>query len=230
MVMRTSGARWEGDRRRGARGVAAVGRRKAGRGSLEVSGGRPRAPAPAGGTRHCAGRDLSGYRFAVTRLICLGDSFTEGMSDDLRPDGRHLGWSDRLATGLAADRSGVAHYPGHVRELRHPRQAARPGRRRAVRPGADPRPGHHHVPCRGQRRPAPGHRPGRPVRPLRLRRRAAHRHGSPCGPVHVAGPRRRIRALRRPVGAGLPRLQPQRPRGRDRARRPRSWTSSRSTS
>jgi len=47
----------------------------------------------------------------VTRLICLGDSFTEGMSDELRPDGRHRGWSDRLATGLAADRSGVAHYP-----------------------------------------------------------------------------------------------------------------------
>ena len=54
---------------------------------------------------------MSGYRFAVTRLICLGDSFTEGMSDDLRPDGRHRGWSDRVATGLAADRSGVAHYP-----------------------------------------------------------------------------------------------------------------------
>jgi len=33
------------------------------------------------------------------------------MSDELRPDGRHRGWSDRLATGLAADRSGVAHYP-----------------------------------------------------------------------------------------------------------------------
>ena len=54
---------------------------------------------------------MSGYRFAVTRLICLGDSFTEGMSDDLRPDGRFRGWSDRVATGLAADRSGVAHYP-----------------------------------------------------------------------------------------------------------------------
>jgi lysophospholipase L1-like esterase len=64
-----------------------------------------------GCTRHSVGPDLSGYRFAVTRLICLGDSFTEGMSDDLRPDGRHRGWSDRVATGLAADRSGVAHYP-----------------------------------------------------------------------------------------------------------------------
>ena len=47
----------------------------------------------------------------MTRLVCLGDSFTEGMSDDLRPDGRHMGWSDRVAEGLAADRSGVATYP-----------------------------------------------------------------------------------------------------------------------
>jgi lysophospholipase L1-like esterase len=33
------------------------------------------------------------------------------MSDDLRPDGRHRGWSDRVAEGLAADRSGVATHP-----------------------------------------------------------------------------------------------------------------------
>jgi lysophospholipase L1-like esterase len=33
------------------------------------------------------------------------------MSDGLRPDGRHLGWSDRVAEGLAADRSGVATHP-----------------------------------------------------------------------------------------------------------------------
>ena len=35
------------------------------------------------------------------RLVCLGDSFTEGMSDDLRPDGHHLGWADRVARALA---------------------------------------------------------------------------------------------------------------------------------
>lgn len=40
-----------------------------------------------------------------TRLVCLGDSFTEGMSDTLRPDGHHLGWADRVATGLARDRN-----------------------------------------------------------------------------------------------------------------------------
>ena len=37
----------------------------------------------------------------MTRLVCIGDSFTEGMSDDLRPDGHHVGWSDRVATALA---------------------------------------------------------------------------------------------------------------------------------
>lgn len=34
-------------------------------------------------------------------LVCIGDSFTEGVHDDLRPDHRFLGWSDRLAHGLA---------------------------------------------------------------------------------------------------------------------------------
>jgi lysophospholipase L1-like esterase len=34
-------------------------------------------------------------------MVCVGDSFTEGMSDDLRPDGHHIGWADRVAAGLA---------------------------------------------------------------------------------------------------------------------------------
>ena len=38
---------------------------------------------------------------SVTRLVCVGDSFTEGVHDDLRSDHRFLGWSDRLARGLA---------------------------------------------------------------------------------------------------------------------------------
>ena len=37
----------------------------------------------------------------ATRLVCLGDSFTEGMCDDLRPDGHHVGWADRVARALA---------------------------------------------------------------------------------------------------------------------------------
>lgn len=35
------------------------------------------------------------------RLVCLGDSFTEGLCDDLRPDGQHRGWADRVADALA---------------------------------------------------------------------------------------------------------------------------------
>lgn len=38
-----------------------------------------------------------------TRFAALGDSFTEGMQDVLRPDGRHLGWADRVARSLADD-------------------------------------------------------------------------------------------------------------------------------
>ena len=35
------------------------------------------------------------------RLVCVGDSFTEGVADDLRPDGEYLGWADRVAAALA---------------------------------------------------------------------------------------------------------------------------------
>lgn len=38
----------------------------------------------------------------TTTLVCVGDSFTEGMCDDLRPDGHHVGWADRAAHALAA--------------------------------------------------------------------------------------------------------------------------------
>ena len=38
----------------------------------------------------------------ATRLVCVGDSITEGMCDDLRPDGHHVGWADRTAAALAA--------------------------------------------------------------------------------------------------------------------------------
>ncbi|MDA2988238.1 MAG: SGNH/GDSL hydrolase family protein [Actinomycetota bacterium] len=32
----------------------------------------------------------------------MGDSFTEGLNDDVRFDGRHRGWADRVAEGLLA--------------------------------------------------------------------------------------------------------------------------------
>lgn len=41
----------------------------------------------------------------TTTLVCVGDSFTEGMSDALRPDGHHVGWADRAAHGLATTAS-----------------------------------------------------------------------------------------------------------------------------
>jgi lysophospholipase L1-like esterase len=36
--------------------------------------------------------------------VALGDSFTEGLEDERRADGRHLGWADRVAGALAAGR------------------------------------------------------------------------------------------------------------------------------
>jgi lysophospholipase L1-like esterase len=40
-------------------------------------------------------------------FVALGDSFTEGMQDDLGPDGRHLGWADRVAAALALATGGL---------------------------------------------------------------------------------------------------------------------------
>lgn len=48
----------------------------------------------------------AGVRAATTRLVCLGDSFTEGMCDELRPDGQYLGWADRVARALAVRAAG----------------------------------------------------------------------------------------------------------------------------
>ncbi|MFF2001424.1 SGNH/GDSL hydrolase family protein [Kitasatospora sp. NPDC058201] len=36
--------------------------------------------------------------------VAVGDSFTEGMCDELSPDGHYRGWADRLAERLAAER------------------------------------------------------------------------------------------------------------------------------
>ncbi|MFJ9461456.1 SGNH/GDSL hydrolase family protein [Kitasatospora sp. NPDC101447] len=43
-------------------------------------------------------RSYAGY-------VALGDSFTEGMCDDLLPDGHYRGWADRVASALAAERA-----------------------------------------------------------------------------------------------------------------------------
>ncbi|MFJ1752776.1 SGNH/GDSL hydrolase family protein [Kitasatospora sp. NPDC088134] len=39
-------------------------------------------------------------------MVAVGDSFTEGMCDDLRPDGHYRGWADRVADALAAEQPG----------------------------------------------------------------------------------------------------------------------------
>ena len=44
---------------------------------------------------------------AAVRFVALGDSFTEGLQDDLGTDGRHRGWADRVAEALA-------HRHGHL--------------------------------------------------------------------------------------------------------------------
>lgn len=36
-----------------------------------------------------------------SRYVALGDSFTEGLMDDVGPGGRHVGWADRVAATLA---------------------------------------------------------------------------------------------------------------------------------
>ena len=36
----------------------------------------------------------------ITRFVALGDSFTEGLDDQLRSDGRHMGWADRVSRQL----------------------------------------------------------------------------------------------------------------------------------
>ncbi|TQM11826.1 SGNH/GDSL hydrolase family protein [Pseudonocardia kunmingensis] len=43
------------------------------------------------------------------RYAAIGDSFTEGVGDEL-PDGAVRGWADRVAAGFAATRGGGVHY------------------------------------------------------------------------------------------------------------------------
>ncbi|MEY9967172.1 lysophospholipase L1-like esterase [Streptacidiphilus sp. MAP12-16] len=43
-------------------------------------------------------------------MVAVGDSFTEGMCDELLPDGEFRGWADRVAERLAADAPGEFRY------------------------------------------------------------------------------------------------------------------------
>lgn len=44
-----------------------------------------------------------------SRYVALGDSFTEGLMDDIGTDGRHRGWADRLACALAQRNPGLTY-------------------------------------------------------------------------------------------------------------------------
>ncbi len=46
-------------------------------------------------------------RWSHRTFVALGDSFTEGLEDDLGPAGRHLGWADRVAAALATREGGL---------------------------------------------------------------------------------------------------------------------------
>lgn len=43
----------------------------------------------------------------IRSYVALGDSFTEGMEDELGPSGRHRGWADRVAAGIAVAQGSV---------------------------------------------------------------------------------------------------------------------------
>lgn len=43
----------------------------------------------------------------IRSFVAIGDSFTEGLQDDLGDGGRHRGWADRVAAGLAITGGGV---------------------------------------------------------------------------------------------------------------------------
>lgn len=45
---------------------------------------------------------------APVALVATGDSFTEGLSDVARPDGRHLGWAERVAAVLGGQYANLA--------------------------------------------------------------------------------------------------------------------------
>jgi len=44
---------------------------------------------------------------AVRSFVAVGDSFTEGLHDEVGPSGRHLGWADRVAAALAVHSGGL---------------------------------------------------------------------------------------------------------------------------
>lgn len=58
------------------------------------------------------------------RYVALGDSFTEGLMDDVGPGGRHRGWADRVAQALDAQEPGLRYANLAVRGRTAPQIAA----------------------------------------------------------------------------------------------------------
>jgi lysophospholipase L1-like esterase len=58
-------------------------------------------------------------------FVALGDSFTEGLQDDLGPEGRHRGWADRVAAALAVHNDALAAAEDRGRGVRYANLAVR---------------------------------------------------------------------------------------------------------
>ena len=56
-------------------------------------------------------------RKPFARFVAVGDSFTEGLNDEIRGDGRHRGWADRVAELLITRQ--------HIEELSYANLAIR---------------------------------------------------------------------------------------------------------
>ena len=50
-----------------------------------------------------------GQAAVVRSFVAMGDSFTEGLEDDVGPTGRHTGWADRVAAALATQSGRVSY-------------------------------------------------------------------------------------------------------------------------
>ena len=156
-------------------------------------------------------------RRSLGRYVAIGDSFTEGVGDEL-PDGTVRGWADLVAGVLSG--GWVQRGPGRgahrVRQSGDPRKAARSHHRRAARPGARPPSGSGHVRRRRERHAPPEVRCQLPAPALRPDDRTIDRLRCHGGPLH------RRRSVRRPAvrapGPGHRRSPGRRrPRGRQSA-------------
>jgi lysophospholipase L1-like esterase len=63
-----------------------------------------------GGTDGTGSAEGTGGAAPYRSMVSLGDSFTEGMCDDILPDGHYRGWADRVAGELAAVADGEFRY------------------------------------------------------------------------------------------------------------------------